>query len=392
MNGWLAAAEKLFTGRAIQPPTPYELTCVCGHFITGTRSAASQRPVCPECATTLFVLPASVYPLPPAPRRKPLVRPLKKPAEADSAETAASEVAAPQVMKTAATSAPPEPRIAAGPRAVRAPRRSLRQFVGESALALKLDRLHRRVFSPVKLVLAGVLTVVALTGWWIVRLHDREEAETIVVSAARLADQALDDRDLKEAAHQFRRVCAALDLLGRSDPQARELRQSASEIVAAVDLCRASLFEMLHDANDAELGKTHLTWDEIFKLNYCGEWVVIDAKVTRSQEPGPGRRYVIEFPLADGRTRGEVVGDLEVFDHALSAGGHAQRLIFAAQLDDCRRDPQPGGAWQIVLRPNTGFLWSGAGNLELLGVPVDNETRQVLTDQSRHLGLLQRPD
>jgi hypothetical protein len=247
--------------------------------------------------------------------------------------------------------------------------------------------LRRKVFSPVKLVLAGVAAVVALTTWWIVHLRNLDEAERIVVASARLGDAALQDHDLTEAARQYKKVRRALDLLGRSDPQARVLRQTAAETSAAADLSRASLFELLHDAAEAETGKTHLTWNETFNSSYRDEWVVLDAQVSRSADPAAGRRYVVDFPLAEGRNRAVLVADLAAFDKALSAGGNPQRVVFAAQLDDCRRDPKNADTWLIVLRSKSGFLWSSGDNLELLGVNVDDETRQILADQSRHLGI-----
>jgi hypothetical protein len=269
---------------------------------------------------------------------------------------------------------------------VRPPQRSIRQTVGDAATALQLDRLRRKIFSPVKLVLAGVATVIALTTWWIVHLRSLDEAERVVVAAARLGDEALQEHDLAEAARQYKKVRRALDLLGRSDPQARVLRQTAAETSAAADLSRSSLFDLLHDASDAETGKTRLTWNETFDSSYRDEWVVLDAHVSRAADPESGRRFVVDFPLAEGRNRGVLVANLDVFEKAISAGGNPQRVVFAAQLDDCRRDPKQPDTWLIVLRSKTGFLWSSGDNLELLGVSVDDETQQVLADQSRHLG------
>src|SRR5262245_5483990 len=141
MNGWLAAAEKLFPRRASRPPLPFELTCACGHIVAGTRTEVIQRPVCPDCGTELFVLPASVYPLPRALQRKPPAPlPQKSTEEHVDGGLEAPDAAgpAPKVLKTAAVTEPPlsESRALPGPSPVRTPRRSLRQAVGESSLAL----------------------------------------------------------------------------------------------------------------------------------------------------------------------------------------------------------------------------------------------------------------
>jgi hypothetical protein len=42
-----------------------------------------------------------------------------------------------------------------------------------------------------------------------------------------------------------------------------------------------------------------------------------------------------------------------------------------------------------VLRPATGFLWSSADHLELLGIAADAETKQLLAEQTVHLGISQ---
>ncbi len=388
MDGWLAVAEKLFRRRSSQPPPPYEVLCGCGEVVRGERSNSVQRPICPVCQATLFVLPASVYPTPRAPRRKLLLAPRSRSTTDASASAEADAEAGlpPKVLKTArARPAAEAADSAATPLSV--PKRSVRQIVGESPLSQKLDRVRHKLFTPVKLVLASVLGVVALTGWWILHLHQRDEAERVVVAAARLAEQALEERDLGEAARQYRKVRAALDLLGRSDPQARALRQTAAEISAGSELCRASLIDILHDAADAAAGKTGLDWKETFNSSYRDEWVVLDAQVSRAADPATRPRYIVDFPVAEGESHGVVVADLEVFDKALSAGGGAQRVVFAAQLDDCRRDSQHDNTWLIVLRPRTGFLWSSGENLELLGFGVDEATKQVLAEQSRHLGI-----
>ena len=80
MARWLAVAERLFRGEKIQPPPPFEVTCACGQTVAGQRTAAVQTPHCPVCGASLFILPASVYPTPKAPKRK-VVASTKAPAE-----------------------------------------------------------------------------------------------------------------------------------------------------------------------------------------------------------------------------------------------------------------------------------------------------------------------
>jgi hypothetical protein len=250
-----------------------------------------------------------------------------------------------------------------------------------------LDRLRRKIFTPVRLVLAGVVAVVALTGWWMLHLRALDQAERTVVSASRLGEQSLANNDLAEAARQYRMVRTSLDLLGRNDPPSRLLRQTADELMAAAELSRASLFDMLREAGESEGGRAGLSWTETFRLSYRNSWVVLDAPVTRAVGRSGGYRFDIDFPLPVGRDRGTVVGDLAIFDKAVSPDGTSTRVIFAAQLDDCRREPEHKGVWKISLRPATAFLWSSAGRLELLGIGIDDATKRVLDEQSGLLGI-----
>lgn len=389
MAGWLEVAEKIFRGGTSQPLPPFEVTCACGRVVTGQRTTSLQTPVCPECGSSLFVLPASVYPAPKAPKRKVLAAP-KPQTDVIADKTAEEDKAAglpPKVIKSRSARPAhekPAPEVQAAPPA---PRRPVKLVFREAVVALELGRHCRKIFSPVRLVLVGVLSVVVLTGWWIVHQRDLDAAERTIVSAAKLGEQALEEHDLGEAARQYQKVRAALDLLGRSDQQARVLRQTAGETLAAADLARSSLFELLHDAVDSAGGRSYLSWDETFRSSYRDEWVVLDAYVSRSADPAAGRRFEVDFLLTDGPNRAVIVADLDVFDQAVSVGGNPQRVIFAAQLDDCRKDPQQLDTWRIVLRPATGFLWSSAGNLQLLGVAIDDGTKQILAEQSSRLGI-----
>jgi hypothetical protein len=220
MGRWLAAAEKLFKRPGNEPLSPFEVECACGHVVAGQRSAAVQTPICPACRAALFVLPASVYPQPKAPKRKVVLAP--KPqiefVALDDVVVGAEPGPTTKVGGTAPAKTARETPAAAREAPQRAPRRPVKQVVRAVADAVDIGRLRRKVFTPVRLVLAGVAFVVALTGWWIVHLRGLDEAERVVVSASKQGNLALEEHDLGEASRQFRLVRQALDALGRNDP------------------------------------------------------------------------------------------------------------------------------------------------------------------------------
>jgi hypothetical protein len=228
----------------------------------------------------------------------------------------------------------------------------------------------------------GVAVVIALTVWWSQHVRARNEAERTLTSSVRLAEQALEDSDLVEAARLYQHVRAALDILGRTDSRARELRQTASEITASADLARLSLFEILNEAVGTTARSGASMWADTFRSSYRDEWVLIDALVTRSSNPSTGQRFEIEFPLSSGAEQVRFAGDLACFERAVP-GGSPRRVIFAAQLDDFARDTkQDEPTWRVVLRPATAFLWSAPENLERLGFEVDEETKRILAEQA----------
>src|SRR4029077_19183690 len=120
---------------------------------------------------------------------------------------------------------------------------------------------------------------------------------------------------------QYEKVHAALDLLGRSDPLARTLQQTARETLAAANLIQPSLFDLLRDAADAAQGRSNLSWDETFKTSYRDRWIVMDTLVVRAADTSTGRRFDVLFPLTEGTIQGIIIADLEIFDKLPDAGG-----------------------------------------------------------------------
>lgn len=381
MGAWSTVAEKLFR-RQSSPPAPFQVECVCGQRVLGERGPTFQTPLCPKCRRSIFVLPASVYPVPKGQRRK-AAAPRRSAVAAATRSTSAGTDSAVASSGSDTAGIPVRER-----QAVVRPRRQAKAVVREAAVAGlgALDKIRRRHATPVRLVLMSVLAVVVLTGWWVFHVHARNEAEQILPVAAKLGEQALEEHDLPEAARQYQKVRLALDRLGRDDPQARTLRQTAEEIGAAANLAGGSLFDILHAAGTEN---SDSSWSETFRSSYRGGWVVVDAVVSRAEKSSSRRKFELDLPISEGPQRATVVAELPIFEHLLPSGGEPRRVIFAAQLDSCPRDPQDADSWDIVLRPKTAFLWSNAANLERLGVVPDPAMGKVLSEQAAHLGVLE---
>lgn len=386
MPRWLTTAANAFRKRSEPPPQTYSLNCVCGRGVTGVRTRAAQRAVCPGCRSELFVLPASVYPVPRGPVVKKPVKPARpSPLAIEEASVEGRQTPTAPTRSRGRSETVPERRRATAPAAPRpkAPPQGVLLAARESSLA----RWRRKALSPLPLVLAGVTIVVAGTVWWQSHLRARDRARSVIGSAPQLAEDALHEGDLTEAAKQFAQLSAAVRLLGRGDSQARRWTQLARETAAMGELATASLHDIISEAAETGGGSGEGIWPGLFRGSYRNSWVLIDAEVSRADKDSKTGGFSIDFPLIVGEQTGKLIANLPIFENRVEAGERPRRIIFAAQLADCRLQPGTTDVWQFELRPDSSFLWANVETYELLDLSADDQTRKTLAEQAQHLGI-----
>ncbi|MFN0052819.1 MAG: hypothetical protein ACKV0T_11550 [Planctomycetales bacterium] len=385
MAGWLMSVKGALRKPVERPEQPYAVRCECGRSVQGIRTKKAQTALCPGCRSPLFVFPASVYPLP-ASWWKSSRR--QAPAASRPAQTASGPDSQPSEAPTSARRGKGFRRASRGgtapaPRSVAAG-----DETAEGAPVLRPgERPVRRVLTPMRVVLVAITLVIGLTIWW--RFHQKEldHARTILVSIPRLAAEALEEGNVGEAARHFQQIDQAVVYLGRSDPQSRQWRQLARETTAAANLLSASLHDIVKEAGEARTDALAEGWPERFRSHYRDEWVIIEAAVDRVQEDSDNATYHIDFPIAIGRHRGRLIAELPAFAQRISPGEASQRVIFAAQLADCRADADRPSSWRVELRADTGFLWGHAETLRLAGFSDDGASLKILAEQAQLLGI-----
>lgn len=384
MSGWLTAATNAFRKKSEAPPQTFEIRCGCGKIVAGERLRAEQMIVCPACKTSLLIFPASVYPLLRAPLPKKVLKAARATAgdapvtTARQSETAAPADVARSRRRPVASVAGEKIANVQAPET--APGRLRRSFGPEN-----LDRMRRRLLTPLRMVMLCVVLVIGATVWWISHLRALDRARDVLANVPKIADESLEEGNSAEAARQFARLGKAVDVLGRDDSQSHRWRQLARETAAISDLATSPLHDIVQEAADAETSPEG--WSNAFRVNYRDGWVVIDAPVRRSNGGAEGVRYEIDFPLVAGEHRGKLMAEIPALEKVLAEKGAATRVIFAGQLADCRLSSDREPIWQIELRPETGFLWASAETYRLAGLPDDAETLKVLDSQSRLLGI-----
>ena len=328
------------------------------------RAATWQQVPCPSCGEKLFVLPASVYPRP-AGGRTPAQAPRKpahKPTPPPQNSPGTGRKATPKGKQ------PP-------PLAEPAPQWSFR-----------LSSLH--------LVLLGVLVIFSLTIWWAVHSRSLHQMEEQFTAEFKGAQQALEEHELVRASVHLQQACVALDRLGRTDSVARRARQLSKEATAATELVAKPLTDLLAEAVQTRMISLEAGWQKEFSDRYKGTWVVIDAPLSPTdgvseQAELTNEKFNVKFPLVVGRDEADLVAQFA--DLKLLHPKPGQRVIFAGELEEFRLSPAGTGRWEIVLRPDTGFLWANVSTLAAAGLldaessPTFAQAKLVLDEQAKLL-------
>lgn len=345
MAGWLRSAVGVFGGRPAAVPQPYVVLCPCGARVNGVRTDTHQLRACPGCRRELLVFPASVYP---EPKRPPVAR---RPAEPERELTEASPG---EPLHQAAVPTAALPR-ATSSRAVRSTRAARKEQVAEATAAASetIARLRRKVFTPLKLAILGIVVLVAATGWYLVQLRRIAAAEGRLKETLRIAEESLQDRVWERADEFHRESVRLMAFLGREDSQARRVRQLSREVGVIVNLLPKNLADLVDEASGDEWAAGELSWDQVFRASYRDSWIVIDATVEAADEPGKVR---IPAAVLHGELACLIDSDLAVLE-AIPAAELPCRVIIGAQFEDLRAEPGQEKLWRAVFNRETAFAW-----------------------------------
>jgi hypothetical protein len=359
--GWFQQAKSVF-GRPEPVPQSYAVPCDCGTIVQGERTDAPQKPPCPTCGQTVFVLPACVYPIPESLRRR-----------WSGTEEAAPEPL-PKTKRGKKSASPPKSKpFATKTKSPEAP------SVPWSQRRRDFWAVIRTQITPVRLIAAGVCLSVTLMGYVLLRQVRWSHAQATVQASIDAGTEALHDRRLSEAAKALAQASASLDILGRRDDAANSIRRLAREAAVGNGLVADGLPQLLtelfelHDA-DTVAGR--------FSRRYSGKWILFDAPLYAVGEGKKSPRSVqLEMLLLVDDELIELRLDGYPWPALLSGSTEAapKRVIFAAQLDRLEPATKSRDSVIVWLRADTAVLWSEQETLDALEfLPADAEERAVV--------------
>ena len=394
MSGWLSRAKDALSGHAAESvPDPIELACPCGRKIEALRRKSFQRVLCKGCGESFFVLPRDVYP-------RLVLKKVRKVKPAKASTSAESAAAPKNDRPTEAAPARPAIDLVAGwQRAISA---------------------VRRQFTPLRLIVLSLLTVIGLTGWWQWNRAARSRAEVDFTAALEAGQAALQKKEFSAAAQEFGRATHAVDLLQRTDAPAQQARQRYRELTAINSLLQRSLSELLEAARTAKQTGGPAAAESEFAHLHAGRWIVVQTEITPPATPGgsltPWEQRVqtddgvllltttlsafAKVPL-NAPAAGQAPPNVLLVNAPLPTDNLGLReIIFAAQVQSLRCLSPEQSVWIVTLNPQTGFLWSDYDLLLETGlardeartedeVRIEAQLKALLTEQSRWIGVIQ---
>jgi len=357
MANWLSRATDAFRKPPPAAPEPFTVRCDCGGTVTGVRVAAPQRPACPGCGRQVFVLPINAYPT--------VVRPKKPKAESPPAPSeSAGSVGNLKASKPDRQGSQPDPAATA-----------------KSRDGILLET-RGRILTPLRMIVIAISLVLAVTVWGLWYRSRIEQAKSQVAAANEAGMKALQEGSFGTAAANLTRARNAVDLLGRTDPEANAIRRNCREAIAGHELSSSGLFDLLAEfAADSRSGRSK------FASRHRGAWLILDVIIASPE--ATERPCQIDMPILIDEMNFRIVVDSPLVRAAAlreQANGPA-RVIFAApmsELHTVRSDGNPEGT--LVLNGKSAFLWTSFETYTALGYQESRAedlaaTKEVLARQ-----------
>ena len=271
----------------------------------------------------------------------------------------------------------------------------------------------RSLFTPLRLVVLSLLTVVGLTGWWQWDRSARSSAAADFKIEADAGTAALQKGNHVEAEQHFRLAANAADRLQRTDSVAEQARQKHRQLTALNSLLSRSLLELIEAARAARLRENALAAESEFANLHAGRWLVLQGDVTPPTTPNASKTVlweqqvqIFDEPLiltASPSVFSKISATLSLpttptdapaesvtsVSSALNDLGQRE-VLFSAQVESLRWDAEKG-AWVLTLKSSSVFLWTDYDLLLAIGLPPDElhteaQLRAMLAEQSRWIG------
>jgi len=357
-------------------PAPYAIKCDCGGEIEGTRNPTSKQTCCPDCLTELYLLPTNVYPettsvpsdvisggfthrlavvakelLPGRRKANSPAAPADSKSSRKKSESAKENVEAAEVSK---------------------PKRRL------GLPSFNPVRTARRIFTPLRLVVMGMLLAIAGTLGVMWNQNRMETARTTWHDSMDVIPELMAQGDFSELESELVAATDAGRILGQNGQEWRHAFNLLEEtrVISTVALSTLPVtmseagFSRQTTSDDAESLKALLTKGTF----------VVDGYI----DPANGKyKFTLDIPVMPGQP--SVIVSLELAElQEYLATSESHRSVFAFRVSDVRSPPNDSAdPWIVEVDPLSFVLFTSTPHCEQLGWPVEDESEfnALLTQQ-----------
>ncbi len=317
-TGWFQRATGVF-GRPEPAPQWFDVGCDCGARLKGERAADCLKPKCPACGTVVFILPATVYPVPVSLRQRWL--------NPDAAPPADETKRPPEPEKTGRAKTGKKP--AGAPVEERSRRKSVEAPAPDKAPAEALSLRLRRWFTPVRLLAIAIISGSLLTGFVLYRQVRWSQAQTQLQAALDRGTEAIEAGNFSTAAREYQAAVTSLDILGRRDVASQRIRSRQQQVQIMSEPLEEPLSTLLDNWLTAPGDNSSLP------ASAGQRWLVLDTRVVPTQaDQYPAGTLLVDLPIMCGDVPVELlIEPRSSLASLVAASSDAARVLFAAQID-----------------------------------------------------------
>lgn len=396
----LAKAKSRLFGTAVRDvPVPFELPCDCGHRVAGIRRPTFQVAVCSACQSSVYVLPVNVYPGtrrvrsevldgPVISRVGTIVRDLVLGENNSAADKAVSETRASGRADAVIEASPETSDDRAGSRRRKSTSKSsgsasnvteatkAEPVIEHAATGTPLVLVPRvsaavrlkKVFSPTRLLALAGMGILVVTGWWMIRQQQMDEARKVWRREMDLVETALQDHDLQSLQSALQKAVDAAIVLNRSDAESREAESLLRQTEAVQNLGSADLVTLLSGFVRSD-GSFDSEKASRVRESMIGQRLVFEAPLRTTS--GNSQIPELSMPLiVDGIPVRVAVPSPWLLKYAQAEP--SLPLLFVAAIKACQPPADPSGEWQMSLDPVSCILITSEFHAREIGFDVKN--------------------
>ncbi|MEZ6127222.1 MAG: hypothetical protein R3C59_00905 [Planctomycetaceae bacterium] len=350
------AGGRLKGGAEAAVSVPYELTCDCGSKVTGMRRATWIEGECQTCYQSLFVLPANVYP-----STKSVPSEVLGGTFAERLKSVVAELFpkkdSPVRAKEKPESNTPAADSAFAAEAVVKPKFTFPQIDVVGFL--------KRVFTPFRLLMLAIVTVLVLTVYWMTCQRAMEAARQVWLKTPERVEQLMQEGNLVELESVLAEAIGAAIVLQKDDPESRWLSNLLDETRTVNSLSINELLSGFHNAYD-DRGRLKDDAESIVQTVCDSGPFVFDT--TLNPKSGVSDDYLIDFPASPGRHPVHIIVPMPELQKLLeTADDH--RAIFAVEIQSVRAPEQRTyDPWILQIKPGSFVLFTSMTHCEAFGL------------------------